>query len=53
MRRNSFAIKTLFTKMERYLIQNNKARVLAGSCNTTTSESDLVGPWDEYVDWND
>ena len=53
MRRNAFAIKTLFTKMERYLIQNNKTRVLAGNCEDSSFESDLVSPWDEDVPWND
>ena len=52
MRRNYYAVKVLFTKMERYLIQNNKVRVLPDTF-TTTGESDVISPWDEHVDWND
>ena len=40
--------------MERYLLQNNKAFVLHGSCTgSEESESDVVSPWDEKKDWND
>ena len=53
MRRNYYAVKVLFTKMERYLIQNNKVRVLPDTFTTTSSESDVISPWDEDVNWND
>ena len=52
-KRQFIAFKMLFTKMERYLIQNNKTFVLHGSCNESGSESDVVSPWEEGKDWND
>ena len=53
-KRQFIAFKVLFTKMERYLIQNNKTFVLHGSCNESgESESDVVSPWDEQKEWDD
>ena len=52
-KRQFIAFKMLFTKMERYLIQNNKTYVLHGSCESGDSDSDNVSPWDEGKDWND
>ena len=54
-KRQFIAFKLLFTKMERYLIQNNRTFVLHGSCSSKSeeSESDVVSSWDEGKDWND
>lgn len=39
-RRQFFAFKALFTKMERYLINSNKIFVLEGDCTHSDTESD-------------
>ena len=39
--------------MERYLLDQNKFFVLAGSCNSSDAESnDIPNQWDVSVDWN-
>ena len=38
--------------MERYLIQNNRVRVLGNCSNSSSNESDEISPWNEDVDWN-
>ena len=50
MRRNYFAVKVLFTRMERHLIKNHKLRVLFSSSDDPTTDSDT--PWSENVHWN-
>ena len=39
--------------MERYLMQNSKYLVFAGSSSCEQSSADIVSPWDESKDWND
>ena len=39
--------------MERYLLNQNKYYVLAGSCESSDAESnDIPSDWNEDVDWN-
>lgn len=39
--------------MERYLLNQNKYFVLAGSCESSDAESnDIPSEWNEDVDWN-
>ena len=53
-RRQFYAFKAIFTKMERYLIQNNKYFVLHGNCTASDTESAGVpSPWEDEKDWND
>ena len=44
--------KTIFTKMERYLIQNHISFVLGKDCQDETGESDAVNGWEENCPWN-
>ena len=52
-RRQLAAFKVIFTKMERYLLQNNKSFVLAGKCESSDEDSDMISDWDEKKGWNE
>ena len=41
-RRQFFAFKAIFSKMERYLIHHNKFFVLEGNCTHSDSDSDGI-----------
>ena len=52
-KRQFFAFKAMYTKLERYLIENNKYFVLHGAYSQSDSESDQIQiPWDESMHWN-
>ena len=52
-KRQLLAFKTIFTKMERYLLQNQSTFVLGSeNCGSGSSESDIISPWDEKQPWN-
>ena len=52
-RRQFFTNKAIMTKMERYLVHNDKFFVLAGSNTESTPESDVPNDWRADYDWND
>ena len=52
-KRQLLAFKTIFTKMERYLLQNQSTFVLGSeNCGSDSSESDIISPWEENQPWN-
>ena len=52
-RRQFFTNKVILTKMERYLVHNDKFFVLAGSNSESTPESDVPQDWRADYPWND
>jgi len=52
-RRQFFTIKAIMTKMERYLVHNDKFFVLGGNNSESTPESDVPQDWRASYPWND
>ena len=47
------AMKTIFTKMERYLMTHDKSFVIDKGYKSRGNDSDELGEWTEGCDWDD